>query len=80
MTKSNVIAFKEEIKKEFEKYIAHGPGSNDVSLEEGVTLLADSIMNIQSSNIKKDEHVLSEQLFGIPISKFDEMIKMESLN
>ena len=68
------------IKKEYEKYLANGPGSSDVSLEEGVLLLQDSILNIQSANIKKDEHVLSEQLFELPISKFDELIKMESQN
>lgn len=80
VTQRNVTAFKEEIKKEYEKYLANGPGSSDVSLEEGVLLLQDSILNIQSANIKKDEHVLSEQLFDLPISKFDELIKMESQN
>jgi len=43
-----------------------------------VTLLAESIANIEAQNILKDEHVLSEQLFDLQISKFDELIKMES--
>ena len=37
-------------------------------------------MTIEAENIKKDEHVLSEQLFNLPISKFDELIKMETQN
>lgn len=45
-----------------------------------MTLLAESIANIEAQNILKDEHVLSEQLFDLQISKFDELIKMESQN
>lgn len=80
MTKGYVKTFKEEIKRDYDEYILTGPGSADISLEEGVEKLADSIMKITSANINKDEHVLSEQLFDLPISKFDELIKMESFN
>ena len=80
VTQRNVATFKDEIKADYEEYMANGPGSADVSLEEGVEKLADSIQKIQAANIRKDEHVLSEQLFGIPISKFDELIKMETFN
>ena len=80
VTESNVTIFKDEIKCDYDEYLLTGPGSADVGLEEGVEKLADSIMKIQAANIRKDEHVLSEQLFDLPISKFDELIKMESLN
>ena len=80
VTQRNVASFKEELKKEYERYLASGPGSAEVSLDEGVLLLQDSISAIAAQNIKKDEHVLSEQLFNLPISKFDELIKMESQN
>ena len=79
-TKNDVIAFQDELKKEYERYLATGPGSSDVSLDEGVNLLAESIITITAQNVKKDDHVLSEQLFNLPISKFDELIKMESQN
>ena len=80
VTTRNVLSFKEDLKKEYERYLANGPGSADVSLDEGVILLQESIMTIEAENIKKDEHVLSEQLFNLPISKFDELIKMETQN
>ena len=79
-TKNDVIAFQDELKKEYERYLATGPGSSDVSLDEGVTLLAESIITITAQNVKKDDHVLSEQLFNLPISKFLELNKMESQN
>ena len=80
VTAKGVLQFKEELKKEYELYVANGPGSKDVSLDEGVTLLQSSQENIMEQNAKKDEHVLSEQLFNLPISKFDELIKMETMN
>ena len=58
----------------------HSPHREEVALDEGVVLLQESILTIEAQNVKKDEHVLSEQLFNLPISKFDELIKMESLN
>jgi len=51
-----------------------------VTLDEGIKLLADSVSTIVDKNRQKDEHVLSEQLFNLPISKFDELINMENLN
>ena len=38
------------------------------------------MITITAQNVKKDDHVLSEQLFNLPISKFDELNKMESQN
>jgi len=80
VTQRNVNAFQEELKKEYERYMATGPGSHDVSLDDGVQALSDSMQMIDAQNIKKDEHVLSEQLFNLPISKFNELIKMEAMN
>jgi len=42
ITKNHVLKFKEDLKKEYERYLAHGPGSSDVSLDKGVELLAES--------------------------------------
>jgi hypothetical protein len=39
VTQRNVAAFKEELKKEYERYLASGPGSADISLDEGVKAL-----------------------------------------
>jgi len=46
VTMKNVLSFKEELKKEFERYKANGPGSPDVQLDEGVLLLAGSLETI----------------------------------
>ena len=40
VTQRNVATFKDEIKADYEEYMATGPGSQDVSLEEGVEKLA----------------------------------------
>ena len=80
VTQRNVAAFKEDLRREYERYVREGPGAADITLDEGVVLLQESMLTIEAQNVKKDEHVLSEQLFNLPISKFDELIKMESQN
>jgi hypothetical protein len=39
VTSRNVNAFQEELKKEYERYMATGPGSSNVSLDDGVQAL-----------------------------------------
>lgn len=39
ITMSGVLKFKQDLAIEYEKYRANGPGTSEVSLEEGVELL-----------------------------------------
>jgi hypothetical protein len=80
VTQQNVAKFKEELKAAYEEYVANGPGADHVSLDDGVEILKDSIEKCEAFNIKKDDFVLSEALFNLPISKFNELIEMEKMN
>ena len=57
-----------------------GPGAESVSLEDGVAKLAEYKAKCEEFNAQKDENVLSEILFNLPISKFQELIDMETKN
>ena len=39
VTQRNVFTFQEELKKEYERYMATGPGSADISLDDGLVAL-----------------------------------------
>lgn len=80
VTKGEVLKYKNELKEEYERYISHGPGSDHVSLEDGVELLAASKDMNRKFNRRREEYVLAEKLFNLPISKFPELIKMEEDN
>ena len=64
----------------FANYQSDGPGAEHVSLEDGVQILAESIEKCREYTLKKEENVLSEVLFNLPISKFNELIEMEKMN
>jgi dynein heavy chain len=80
MTKGDVLRFKTELKEEYEKYVAGGPGADQVSLEDGLHLLELSRDQNKRFNARKEECVLAEKLFNLPISKFPELIQMEMDN
>jgi len=60
--------------------MSKGPGTPSVSLEEGTELLSASKDKIRSFNRIREENVLAEKLFNLPISKFPELIAMEEAN
>jgi hypothetical protein len=80
VTQQSVAKFKEELKVAYDEYIENGPGADHVTLEDGVQILKDSIEQCEAFQIKKEEFVLSEALFNLPISKFNELIQMEKMN
>lgn len=80
VTKLDVKAFKERIQAEYEKYISGGPGHLSVSLEEGVELLNTSKEMVKKFNKEREDNVLAEKLFNLPISKYPELVKMEDDN
>jgi dynein heavy chain len=77
VTKNDVAKFKEELVTVYEKYLERGPGSFNVSLEEGVHKLEESKVANEAYNRKREEFVLAEKLFNLTISKYPELIKME---
>ena len=80
VTKKQVAEFKSNFDEYFSNYEANGPGAPHVSLEQGAELLNRAKEQAKFSNQKREELVLAEKLFNLPISKFDQLIKMESLN
>ena len=80
VTKGDVLKFKKDLQEAYEKYLHHGPGSEGVTLEEGVTRLEESKELNEQFNRKREEYVLAEKLFNLPISKYPELIKMEQDN
>lgn len=80
VTKEEVRNFQQQIKEEYEKYLQKGPGTSNVSLEEGVELLKESKEKIAAFNKKREENVSAEKLFELEISKYPELIAMEESN
>jgi dynein heavy chain len=80
VTKGDVAKFKNDLKEAYEKYLHNGPGSDSMSLEEGVHRLEESKEQNEVFNRKREEFVLAEKLFNLPISKYPELIKMEQDN
>ena len=80
ITMSHVDEFKKELREYYEEYIEFGPGADSVDLDSGLTKLEEAKARCDAFSQKKEEMVLSETLFGLPISQFDELINMESCN
>jgi dynein heavy chain len=80
VTKQDVETFKAKIKEEYEQYNIKGPGVSSVNLDEGLELLNSSKEKIKNFNKIREENVLAEKLFNLPISKFPELISMEEGN
>lgn len=80
MTKGDVLRFKNELKEEYEKYVQNGPGADSNNLDDGLLALELSKDKNKMFNARKEECVLAEKLFNLPISKFPELIAMENDN
>lgn len=80
VTKGEVLKFKNDLKEAYEKYLQSGPGASSVDLAEGVLRLEESKEQNELYCRKREEYVLAEKLFNLPISKYPELIKMEQDN
>jgi dynein heavy chain, axonemal len=65
---------------EYEKYKANGPGTADVSLDEGLELLQASKDLCASFQIQKNDNLLSETLFDLEISTYPDLNDMVEKN
>ena len=79
VTMRQVEQFKKEIEEAYEVYRATGPNS-EVPLKEGFEALKMSKMQISEFNKQREEFVLAEKLFSLPISTYPLLIKMEENN
>ena len=70
ITQKKAQDFKKTLEKAYEEYKSEGPGHSSVSLEDGVEKLKDYKAQVTVFNAQKDENVLSEILFNLPITKF----------
>ena len=79
-TKVDVTQFQKQLKSIFRQYKEEGPGSPETTLHEGVGILAQYDDQILKLNKVKEELVIAEQLLGLPISSFEELVIMENSN
>lgn len=79
-TKVDVSAFQKHLKSIFRSYKEEGPGAPETSLKEGVGILAHYDDQISKLNKSKEDLVIAEQLLGLPISSFEELVYMENTN
>lgn len=77
---STVAKFKQALAIEYEKYKANGPGTPDVSLDEGLELLQASKDMCASFQIQKNDNLLSETLFDLEISTYPDLNDMVEKN
>ena len=80
ITQGEVSKFSDKIKKAYEEYLEEGPGTDSISLERGLELLEASKEQVNEFNREREHKVRAEKLFDLPISKYDELIKMEEMN
>jgi dynein heavy chain len=80
VTHDQVDQFKEHIKVLYNEYKASGPGAVETSLDRGLELLVEYKEIVGELNKKKDELVLAEKLFNLPISTFKELVAIEEEN
>jgi dynein heavy chain len=80
VVQQNIEGFKTEVQKEYENYRQSGPGAEHIDLDEGVALLAASKDTVAALNHRKDDYVMSENLFNLPLSKYPQLIEMEDNN
>lgn len=64
----------------YRQYKEEGPGAPETTLKEGVSILAHYEDQVFKWNKAKEELVIAEQLLGLPISSFEELVIMENTN
>jgi len=80
ITTDGVEKFKKDLAVAYEQYRANGPGTEAVTLDEGLELLQASKDLCMTFKVQKDENVLSETLFDLPISTYSDLNDMTEKN
>jgi len=80
VTREEVANFKAQISTLYRAYIESGPGAVNTDLDKGLELLAHYQQTVADMNKKREDLVLAERLFELPISQFDELVAIEKEN
>jgi dynein heavy chain len=80
ITMTGVAKFKKELAAEYEKYKAGGPGTAEITLDEGLDLLQASKDLCATFTIQKNDNLLSETLFDLEISTYPDLNDMIEKN
>jgi len=80
ITMTGVAKFKKELAIEYEKYKTSGPGTSDVTLDEGLELLQASKDQCANFTSQKNDNLLSETLFDLEISTYPDLNDMIAKN
>jgi len=80
ITMTGVAKFKKDLAIEYEKYKANGPGTSEVTLDEGLELLQASKDLCLTFQIQKNDNLLSETLFDLEISTYPDLNDMIEKN
>ena len=70
--------FHVEVQKLRETFSGAGPGAMGVSLDKGVELTTQYITELSNFNKRRDELVLAQKLFNLPMTSFPELVEMET--
>lgn len=79
-TKTEVRVFQSEIRQVHAKYLSEGPGAEGTNLKAGSDLLEHYKQEVANLNRRREDHVVAEQLLGLQISSFPELVEIEESN
>jgi dynein heavy chain len=77
VTQEQVETFSGECKELYKAYRAEGPGSPDISLDEGVDVLRKFDHDNKQFQKRREELVKAQTLFNLPIQSYPELIALE---
>lgn len=80
ITEAQVAEFQKSIQSVYVDYKASGPGSPDVTLDEGLEQLGKYREMVIDFNQRKDELVMAQKLFNLKISIFKELVAIDEEN
>lgn len=78
VTQTEVDDFHDEVQKFREAFIGSGPGTGGVVLDKGMEQTTQYITELANFNKRRDELVLAQKLFNLPLTSFPELVEMES--
>jgi dynein heavy chain len=79
-TRKEVQIFQSEIRQVHGRYMSEGPGAETTPLKTGSDLLEHYKQEVASLNKRREDHVVAEQLLGLQISSFPELVEIEENN
>ena len=79
VTKTEVLEFAAGMRNMKREYLDNGPASAHVSLADGVGLVKDYRKRIAEAHARRERLMEGERLFGLPITRYDDLISVEQM-